>query len=104
MTELENFKVWSGRPKPVVDLHVYRCIGEPHQRECADEIKTSMRERLLALNRLRLSVKERQATCHRKGRARGAPAQFQLAKASEAAIYNENLDKYVDRAAAGSSA
>ncbi|KAH8072862.1 LSM domain-containing protein [Aureococcus anophagefferens] len=41
-----------------------RCIGEPHQRECADEIKTSMRERLLALNRLRLSVKERQATNH----------------------------------------
>ena len=40
----------------------------------------------------------------RKGRARGAPAQFQLAKASEAAIHNENLDKYVDRAAAGSSA
>ncbi|KAH8060723.1 oxidoreductase [Aureococcus anophagefferens] len=39
-----------------------KCIGEPHQRECADEIKTSMRERLLALNRLRLSVKERQAT------------------------------------------
>ncbi|KAH8058361.1 hypothetical protein JL722_6223 [Aureococcus anophagefferens] len=36
--------------------------------------------------------------------ARGAPAQFQLAKASEAAIHNENLDKYVDRAAAGSSA
>ncbi|KAH8075006.1 alpha-ketoglutarate-dependent dioxygenase alkB-like protein [Aureococcus anophagefferens] len=29
----------------------------------------------------------------RKGRARGAPAQFQLAKASEAAIHNENLDK-----------
>ncbi|KAK7253220.1 hypothetical protein SO694_0000100 [Aureococcus anophagefferens] len=39
----------------------------------------------------------------RAGRA-GAPAQFQLAKASEAAIHNENLDKYVDRAAAGSSA
>ncbi|KAH8064213.1 hypothetical protein JL721_8356 [Aureococcus anophagefferens] len=51
--------------------------------------------------------RRRRASCSSPplGRAgRGAPAQFQLAKASEAAIHNENLDKRVDRAAAGSSA
>ena len=40
----------------------------------------------------------------RKGKKRGHKAEFKLAKHSEAALYNENLTKYVDRAAPGSSA
>ena len=39
------------------------CIGTPHQRECADETKTTMRELLAAHHRLRLKVHESKRAC-----------------------------------------
>lgn len=39
------------------------CIGAPHQRECADENKTTMRELIVAHKRLRLKLKVEKAAC-----------------------------------------
>jgi hypothetical protein len=68
-----------------------RCIGDPHQRECADEVKTEMRELLLALARLRLLAVEKRKTCN--GPVCGARAAATAARSANPAAPADSLNE-----------
>jgi hypothetical protein len=74
-----------------------RCIGEPHQRECADEVKTGMRELLIALGRARGHNEVERRICNGplcKARADAAVARSSNVTAAAGSLPEEQTPAY----------